>query len=119
MESQTGSAFSRNWPFPDGTRVKFPTRLEVRQKRGESLPDTLLNLEVACGIESPGEFLAARQHLKIRALKSAMEARQTTVTTPADIERWLLDAAATPRPDEVSRERLAKIIAAVRLRRSG
>ena len=86
-------------------------------KSGEGLPDILLNLEVACGIESPDEFLAARQNLKLRALKSAMEGRQTTSTTPADIERWLLDAAATPRPDQVSRERLAKIIAAVRLRR--
>lgn len=81
---------------------------------GESLPDLLLNLEVACGIESPGEFLAARQHLKIRALKTAMEGRQAAVTTPADIERWLLGAAATPRPDEMSRERLVKIIAAAR-----
>ena len=86
-------------------------------KSGEGLPDILLNLEVACGIESPEEFLAARQHLKLRALKSAMEGRQATAATPADIERWLLDAAATPRPDELSRDRLAKIIAAVRVRR--
>jgi DNA repair protein SbcC/Rad50 len=82
----------------------------------ESLPDTLINLEVACGLESPGEFLAARQQLKLRALKAAMEGRQTAVTTPADIERWMLDAASTPRPDEVSRERMRKIIAAVKVR---
>jgi len=50
-------------------------------------------------------------------LKNAMEARRPAVTTAADIERWLLDAAATPHPDAVSRERLANIIAAVRLRR--
>ena len=81
-----------------------------------ALPDTLLNLEVACGIDSPAEFLVARQHLKIRALKSAMEGRQT-VNTPADMERWLLEAAAYPRPDKLSRERLAKVIAAVRLGR--
>jgi hypothetical protein len=43
-----------------------------------------------------------------------MEGRQATVTTPADIERWLLDAASTPRPDEVSRERIGQIVAAVR-----
>ncbi len=83
----------------------------------EGLPDLLLNLEVACGIESPNEFLAARQHLKLRALKNAMEGRQTAATTPADIERWMLAAAATPLPDAVSRERLAKVIAAVRPRR--
>jgi exonuclease SbcC len=83
------------------------------------LPDTLLNLEVACGLDTPSEFTAARQHLKMRALKNAMEGRQAGVTTPADIERGLLDAAATPRPDEVSRERLEKIVAAVRVRRPG
>ena len=85
----------------------------------ESLPDILLNLEVACGVDSPGDFLAARQHLKIRALKNAMEGRQTTVTTAADIERWMLDAAGYPRSDDVSRERLAKIIAVVRRRHQG
>jgi hypothetical protein len=83
------------------------------------LPDTLLNLEVACGVDTPSEFLAARQQLKMRALKDAMEGRRAGVTTPAEIERWLLDAAATPRPDEASRERLEKIIAAVRVRRPG
>jgi hypothetical protein len=81
------------------------------------LPELLLNLEVACGIDSPEEFLAARQHLKLRALKNAMEGRQANITPPADIERWLLDAAAAPRPDEISRERLTRVIAAVRLRR--
>ena len=81
-----------------------------------TLPDALLNLEIACGIDSPSEFLAARQQLKIRALKSAMEGRQT-VNTPTDLERWLIEAAAYPRPNELSRERLAKIISAVRLNR--
>lgn len=84
----------------------------------ETLQDTLLNLEVGLGIDSPAEDQAARQQLKIRALKEAMEGRKAVVTTPADIERWLLDAAASPRPDEASRERLAKIIDAVRRRPS-
>lgn len=102
-----------------GPQSSSPTGSKSGAKSSESLPDILLNLEVACGIESPAEFLAARQHLKLRALKNAMEGRRAAVTTPEDIERWLLDAAATPRSDELSRERLAKIIAAVRLRRRG
>ena len=97
-----------------GPQSSSPTGSKSGAKSSESLPDILLNLEVACGIESPAEFLAARQHLKLRALKNAMEGRRAIVTTPEDIERWLVDAAATPRPDELSRERLAKIIAAVR-----
>ncbi len=83
----------------------------------ETLPDILLNLEVACSIESPEVFHAARQRLKILALKNAMEGRQNVATTPADIERWLLAAAATPRPDDISRDRLLKIVTAVRNRR--
>jgi len=38
--------------------------------------------------------------------------------SPADIERWLLEAASTPRPDETSRSRLEKIIAAIQSRPS-
>jgi hypothetical protein len=80
----------------------------------QSLPDTLLNLEVALSLDSPPEFEAARRQLKMNALKFAMENRRPSATTPADIERWLLEAAATPRPDELSRARLEKIVAAVR-----
>jgi cell fate (sporulation/competence/biofilm development) regulator YlbF (YheA/YmcA/DUF963 family) len=80
----------------------------------QTLPDTLLNLEVALSLESPPEFEAARRQLKMNALKFAMENRRPSATTPADIERWLLDASATPRPDELSRARLEKVIAAVR-----
>ena len=35
---------------------------------------------------------------------------------PADIERWLLSAASTPRADELSRKRLEKAVAAFRAR---
>ncbi len=97
--------------------ARFQGHATENAKPGASLQDILLNLEVACGIDSPQEFLAARQHLKIRALKNAMEGRQNTATTPAEIERWMLEAAASARPDETSRERLTKIIAAVRRRR--
>ncbi len=97
--------------------ARFQGHAKESEKPGASLQDTLLNLEVACGIDTPEEFLAARQHLKIRALKNAMEGRQNSATTPAEIERWMLEAAASARPDETSRERLAKIIAAVRRRR--
>ena len=96
-----------------------PSNSKAAKATVESLPDILLNLEVACSVDTPSDFLAARQHLKIRALKNAMEGRQNTVTTPADIERWMLDAAACPRPDALSRERLAKIIAVVRRRHPG
>ncbi|HTD91142.1 MAG TPA: hypothetical protein VK663_10800, partial [Burkholderiales bacterium] len=113
--------------FPEAWKAKLDARfagvalpaaaVKAGKNAVEGLPEMLLNLEVACGIDSPAEFLAARQHLKILALKNAMEGRQATMTTPADIERWMLDAAAYPRADAASRERLLKIIAAVRRRR--
>jgi len=81
----------------------------------QTLPDTLLNLEVALSLDSPPEFEAARRQLKMNALKFAMENRRPDAgASPADIERWLLEAAATPRSDELSRARLEKIIAAAR-----
>ena len=100
--------------LPDAWKSAMEARFRgVAAPKPETLPDTLLNLEVACGIDTPSEFMAARRQLKMRALKIAMEDRRASVTTPADIERWLLDAAAAPRPDEVSRARLERIIAAV------
>lgn len=121
------AALDARWRAIEHLPAAWKTRLNARftgnsaatpAKKGESLEDTLLNLEVACGIDSPENFLAARQRLKILALKQAMEGRQHTTASPADIERWMLDAAASARPDELSRDRLAKIIAAVRRRPS-
>jgi exonuclease SbcC len=135
MASEPDAELGARWNdiahFPDVWKARLEVRFHGQRptaattapaspagkKAAETLPDTLLNLEVACGIESPEEFHAARQRLKILALKNAMEGRQTTVTTPADIERWLLDAASYPRPDTLSQERLAKIVASVRNRR--
>jgi len=97
-----------------GAQASAPSASMSGARAKESLPELLLNLEAACGIDSPAAFSADRQRLKLLALKAAMEARRPVVTTAEDIERWLLDAAATPKPDETSRERLAKIIAAVR-----
>jgi hypothetical protein len=103
--------------LPDAWNARLEARF--RAAAGEtpraSLPDLLLDIEVALGIESPAEFSAARQRLKLLALKAAMEDRHApAATSAAEIERRLLDAAAAPRPDEMSRERLAKIVAAVR-----
>lgn len=99
-----------------GEPAAAPAAVKGAKHAPATLPEVLLDLEVACGIDSPAEFLAERQRLKMLALKAAMEARQTVTTSAADIERWMLDAAATPRPNAVSRERLQKIIAAVRRR---
>jgi len=108
--------------LPDAWRRAMEARFrdvsasKADPRSGAALPDLLLKLEVACGIDTPGEFLAARQQLKMRALKDALESRRAGAGAPVDIERSLLEAAAAPRPDEASRGRLEKIIAAVRAR---
>jgi len=100
----------------------WKTAMDARYKgtppaKRPPLPDTLLSLEAACDIDSPAEFAAARRQLKMNALKFAMENRRPDAgASPADIERWLLEAASTPRPDETSRSRLEKIIAAIKSR---
>ncbi len=101
--------------LPPAWRTKLEARLRgTGAKSGESLSDLLLKLELACGIDSPPEFAAQRQRLKLLALKHAMESRRPAGSSLQDLESWLVDAAATPRPDEASRVRLAAIVAAVR-----
>lgn len=121
--SEPASDVEARWSAIEHLPAPWKTKLETRFREagstssassGGSLPDILLSLEVACGIESPPEFLADRQQLKLRALKDAMESRRASTITREDIERQLIEAAAMPRPDEISRERLLRIIAAVR-----
>ena len=76
--------------------------------------DSLLELEDACGIASPEEFHAARQQLKIRALKNALEGRDTSRSTPENIDRLLIEIAEHSRPDKQSIARLEKIISHLR-----
>jgi DNA repair protein SbcC/Rad50 len=104
--------------LPKAWKPAMEARFRGASPKGD-LPGALLRLEVACGIDSPGEFAAARQQLKLLALKNALESRRGAAAAPPDIERDLLAAAAMPGPDEMSRSRLAKIIAAVRVRRPG
>ena len=103
-----------NLPAPWKTRLEKRFRNEATAGARFDLPDALLNLESTLGIESPAEFQADRQRLKLRALKEAMESRRTTSTTPEEIERQVIEAAAASRPDTQSRERVGRIIQAVR-----
>ena len=118
MSPEPASDLEARWNALEHLPAPWKTKLQARFLRGKpdsavSLPEMLLDLEIACGIESPAEFEADRQRLKLRALKEAMESRRSPATTQDDIERRLIDAAALPCPDELSRERLARIIAAV------
>lgn len=83
-------------------------------KSAETFGNALLQLEAALNVESPAAFQAARRDLKLRAMKNAMEARQTAGVSAADIDRWLALVFGAPAPDAISRQRLASIIGALR-----
>ena len=104
--------------LPKAWKAAMEARFRGISAAKADLPAALLSLEAACGIDSPSEFMAARRQLKLLALKDALESRRTAAAAPADIESQLVAAAAMPRPDERSRARLEKIIAAVRVRRA-
>ena len=80
----------------------------------EAIATQLLQLESALDIESPPAFHAARRELKLRAMKAAIEARQSAAITNADIERWFGGAIAQANADAVSNERITTILAALR-----
>ena len=103
--------------LPDAWKAQMSARFRDTGGNDHS-PDAatleaLLNLEIACGIESPNEFLATRQQLKIRALKTALEGRQVGHAV-VDRECGLLKVAAQPYLDEQSGNRLTKVIAVIR-----
>ena len=80
----------------------------------EALEARLLQLESALEMESPPAFQAARRDLKLRAMKAAIEARQSATITNDDIERWLGDVLAQPSVDATSNGRIVNILAAIR-----
>ena len=68
--------------LPSAWNTTMDTRFKgTSASKPQALPDTLLNLEVALGLESPPEFEAARRQLKMNALKFAMENRRTGAAT--------------------------------------
>lgn len=80
----------------------------------EAMLERMLQLESALDIESPTAFHAARRDLKLRAMKAAIEARQSVNISNADIERWIAEVIARPTDEVSSNARIAAIIKAVR-----
>jgi uncharacterized protein (DUF305 family) len=76
----------------------------------------MLNLEAALDIASPPAFQAARQQMKLLAMKRAIEARQAVSISSTDIERWVADAISQPRPDTAASARLRAMLNALRNR---
>ena len=87
---------------------------ELEEERLETAAMQILQLEAALDMDSPPAFQAARRDLKLRAMKAAIEARQSVTVTNADIERLLGDVLAQPKMDATSVGRINNILAAIR-----
>jgi exonuclease SbcC len=79
-----------------------------------STGDLLMQLEVAFQLDSPPEFQAARREMKLQAMKAALEGRQSLESTPLAPDELLAAALGRTPLDGPQRERLGKVIAAVR-----
>ena len=76
--------------------------------------DLLLQLEAAFQLDSPPAFEAARRELKLQAMKAALERRQSTASAPLTPDNLLAAVLGRTALDDQQRERLGKVIAAVR-----
>ncbi|MFM7461974.1 MAG: DUF349 domain-containing protein, partial [Burkholderiales bacterium] len=89
-------------------RAATPTKADVAS--------SMLKLEAALDLASPLAFQAARQQMKLIAMKQAIEARQAVVISPADIERWVAEAIGAPLADAAANARLRAILHGLRAR---
>jgi DNA repair protein SbcC/Rad50 len=88
----------------------------VAKASSESLNTILLQLESALEIASPAEFQSARRELKLRAMKNALESRQSVSINNTDVEELSTAALCHANTDALQRERLGAIVAALRSR---
>jgi hypothetical protein len=79
-----------------------------------SADDLLLQLEAAFQLDSPAAFQATRRELKLRAMKAALESRPSAASAPPTPQQLLAKVLELTALDDEQRERLGKVIAALR-----
>lgn len=84
----------------------------------DSTDELLLQLEAAWGLASPPAFEAARQMLKLQAMKAALETRRPAAP-PATPEQRLAELLRRKALDVPQRERLGRVLATLRRRPPG
>ena len=109
---------------PPSARAALPQKWEHALARQEvaAHADTLSNdalllrLEAALGIDSAPAFHDARRALKLQAMKAALEGRPASVIAPLAAQDILVEAIGRDAFDAAQRERLRRIIDAMRNR---
>lgn len=102
------------WEQALQARFKAGQAGAVNEKSPATLDAALLQLEAALNVESPPAFQAARRELKLRAMKNAMEGRQSASVSAADIDKWLAEVFGFARADDASGQRRSALVAALR-----
>ncbi len=80
----------------------------------QAFEDLLLRLEMALGLPATAERQAARQSLKLRALKEAMEGRSASTDGPAQHVAWWQAALKQSRLQPEQQQRLQALLAALK-----
>ena len=117
-QASLGQRWSQLQSLPAAWSQTLAQRFERAVQPGPlssaELDDLLLQLEAALGVPSAPAWQAARQTLKLRALKDAMEGRRASDKGPAQQAHWLLAALQQGGLDPGQRERLRALVAALR-----
>jgi len=119
MESGNASNIDEDWAALAALPATWESALAARRSKSGSpgdIADAMLKLEAALDIESPSAFQAARRDMKLRAMKQAIEARQTVAVSAADISGWVAVAIAQPAADATGNTRLHAIVTGLRSR---
>ena len=121
-EGAEASAFDQRWALHGSLPAAWAQALAQRWGRpvqAGPLPalevdDLLLQLENALDLPTAPEWQAAKQNLKLRALKEAMEGRRPLKQGPAPQAGWLLAAVRQSGLSTAQRTRLHALLAALR-----
>ena len=105
-------------PLPSGWQQPLAQRwgapVKIAEPPAAAVDEWLLRLETALGLPAAPEWQAARQALKLRALKDTLEGRGATKDGPSEQAAWLQSLLRQPGLDAARRTRLAALLAALR-----
>ncbi|MCA3003533.1 MAG: DUF349 domain-containing protein, partial [Rhodocyclaceae bacterium] len=119
VESGSATNVDDDWNALTSLPVSWEASLSARRSATPKVDDpaaSMLKLEAALDLASPPAFQAARQQMKLLAMKQAIEARQAVVISSVDIERWVADAIGAPLADAAANTRLRAILNGLRSR---
>jgi len=107
-------ALPADWEKALAARLVAAQNAQPATSDASVLPHAILQIESALDIPSPAEFEGARRELKLRAMKNAIEGRQSATVTAKDIEGLIATALGHALPDSKSAGRIATILLAMR-----